>query len=162
MAELSPIDALRRGLLAHFDKPMLPDADQADELIARCESGFEREVFTALTGRGYRVTPQVPAGGFRIDLVVEGALDRRLAIECDGDAFHGPSQWETDIRRQRVLERAGWVFWRCFASTWISRRDEVLGELAARLQAMGIEPVGTAGKATALVARRVAAGPERP
>jgi very-short-patch-repair endonuclease len=162
MAELSPNDALRHGLLAHFDKPMLPDADQADELIARCESGFEREVFTALTGRGYRVTPQVPAGGFRIDLVVEGGLDRRLAIECDGDAFHGPAQWEADIRRQRVLERAGWVFWRCFASTWISRRDEVLGELAARLQAMGIEPVGTAGKAAVLVARRVAAGPESP
>ena len=76
-----------------------------EQRLALCESGFEREVFTALTSRGYRVTPQVPAGGFRIDLVVEGALDRRLAIECDGDAFHGPEQWEADVRRQRVL---GW------------------------------------------------------
>jgi hypothetical protein len=78
-------------------------------------------VFTALTSRGYRGTPKVPAGGFRIDLVVEGALDRRLAIECDGDAFHGPEQCEADVRRQRVLERAVWVFRPCFASSWLSR-----------------------------------------
>ena len=155
LAELSPNDALRRGLLAHFDTKEAPDAAAAEDLMALCESGFEREVFTALTSRGYRVTPQVPAGGFRIDLVVEGALDRRLAIECDGDAFHGPEQWEADVRRQRVLERAGWVFWRCFASSWVRSPDEVLGELVARLEGMGIEPVGAAGRAAVRVERRV-------
>ena len=46
------------------------------------------------------------------------------------------------MQRQRILERAGWVFWRCFASTWSMRRDDVLAELRARLQAMGIEPLG--------------------
>jgi len=156
-AELSPNDRLRLGLLAHFERPMVAGADAPEDLLARCESGFEREVFRALTDRGYRVTPQVPAGGFRIDLVVEGGTDRRLAIECDGDEFHGPDRWEADMRRQRVLERAGWTFWRCFASSWVMRRDAVLDELLARLAAMGIEPGGGGGGIPLLVERRVAA-----
>ena len=162
MAELSPADALRRGLLAHFDTKQAPDEAPAEDLLALCESAFEREVFTALASRGYRVTPQVPVGGFRIDLVVEGALDRRLAVECDGDAFHGPAQWEADVRRQRVLERAGWEFWRCFASSWVRAPDAVLGELLARLEAMGIEPVGAVGRRAASVERRVARDPSVP
>ena len=31
--------------------------------------------------------------------------DRRLAIELDGDKYHGPDRWADDIRRQRALER---------------------------------------------------------
>ena len=46
------------------------------------------------------------------------------------------------MSRQRVLERAGWTFWRCFASTWSLRKDEVLRDLLDRLAAMGIEPIG--------------------
>lgn len=75
-------------------------------------------------------------------MVVEGANDTRLAIECDGDEFHGPDRWPADMQRQRILERAGWVFWRCHASTLALRRDEVLAELRTRLHAMGIEPLG--------------------
>ena len=71
-------------------------------LLADAVSG---EVFDELVARGYRVSPQVRAGGFRIDLVVEGIDDRRLAIECDGDRYHGPERWLDDLRRQRVLER---------------------------------------------------------
>jgi very-short-patch-repair endonuclease len=56
-------------------------------------------------------------GAYRIDMVVEGEGDVRLAIECDGDEYHGPDKWADDMNRQRILERAGWVFWRCFAST---------------------------------------------
>jgi hypothetical protein len=41
--------------------------------------------------------PQVRTGAFRIDMVVEGANDSRLAVECDGDEFHGhlmpPTPW---------------------------------------------------------------------
>ncbi|MVD21663.1 DUF559 domain-containing protein, partial [Vibrio cholerae] len=75
-----------------------------------------------LNGQGYRVTPQVAVGACRVDLVVEGRDDARLAVECDGDKYHGPQQWIEDMRRQRSLERVGWVFWRCFASTLLRRR----------------------------------------
>src|SRR5262249_2176951 len=89
---------------------------------------------------GYRVQPQVGPFGFRIDLVVEGANGRRLAIECDGDRFHGPEQWREDMHRQRVLERAGWQFWRCFASTFYREADLVTADLFGTLSRLGIEP----------------------
>ncbi|WP_038222493.1 DUF559 domain-containing protein, partial [Xanthomonas maliensis] len=111
-------------------------------LRERCESGFELEMFDELVKRGFRVEPQVPCGGYRIDFVVEGNEGRRLAVECDGDRFHGPGQWQDDMARQRVLERAGWTFWRCFASSFVRRRDEVLDDLMRTLARLGIEPLG--------------------
>ncbi|XMM86613.1 DUF559 domain-containing protein [Stenotrophomonas maltophilia] len=100
-------------------------------------------MYDALVERGYRVCPQVRVGSYRIDLVVEGAGDARLAVECDGDQYHGPDQWLHDMRRQRILERAGWKFWRCFASTFVTARQLVLDDLVATLQQNGIEPVGS-------------------
>ena len=146
---------LRLTLLSHFDKPIVADKETAEDLIALCESGFEREFFTMLTSRGYHVIPQVKAGAYRIDMVVEGADDTRLAIELDGDEYHGPDRWPHDMARQRVLERAGWIFWRCFASTWSLRKDEVLAELISQLTAMGVEPIGAASHLPTLVEKRV-------
>lgn len=140
-SDLSQVD-LRRGLLEHFSKPMDGSIEESKSLIGLCESGFEREVYKMLFNRGYRVVPQVKSGAYRIDMVVEGENDARLAIELDGDEFHGPDRWQADIARQRVLERAGWTFWRCFASTWSLHKDDVFQELLARLHAMGIEPLG--------------------
>lgn len=154
LAELSPKD-LRQSLVKHFEAPLLADSADHEALIDLCESGFEREVFTMLSARGYRVIPQVRSGAFRIDMVVESAHEARLAIELDGDEFHGPERWAHDMARQRVLERAGWVFWRCFASTWSLDRDAVFGELIATLERMGIAPIGAANKVPALVERRV-------
>jgi very-short-patch-repair endonuclease len=108
-----------------------------------CESDFEREMFDELVKRGYRLRPQVKVGGYRIDLVVEGAEDRPLAVECDGDRWHGPGQRHDDMLRQRVLERAGWTFWRCFASSFVLKRRDVLSDLFGTLEGMEIEPLGS-------------------
>ena len=153
LTDLSPVD-IRGGLLAHFSKPLDGGTDESKCLVDACESGFETQVYTELFTRGYRVVPQVKAGSFRIDMVVEGGNDSRLAIECDGDEFHGPDRWQADMSRQRVLERAGWTFWRCFASTWSLRKDEVLSELLDRLKAMGIEPLGALERVPSLVEYR--------
>ena len=85
------------------------------------------------------------AGQYRIDLVVEGNGDARLAIECDGDRYHGSDKWADDQHRQRVLERAGWVFWRCFASTYTRRKQIVLADLLRTLTEREIEPTGGEG-----------------
>jgi len=146
---------LRMTLLSHFDKPLAMNGGETERLIDLCESGFEQQVYTELSSRGYRVIPQVKSGAYRIDMVVEGASDIRLAIECDGDEYHGPDRWQHDMNRQRILERAGWVFWRCFASTWILKKDEVLFELLQRLHAMGIDPLGSAERTSSLVEKRV-------
>ena len=154
LSDLSDKD-IRSGLLAHFDNPLVVDKAEAEVLIERCESGFEKQVYTELLSRGYRVTPQVKTGAYRIDMVVEGQGDLRLAIECDGDEFHGADRWQHDLNRQRVLERAGWVFWRCFASTWVLRKDEVMEELVQFLCRMGIEPLGAIDTAARIVEKRV-------
>ena len=154
MSDLSP-SCLRRGLLEHFNsKPDQQGGKTQRDLIELCESGFEREFFTRLTDAGYKVTPQVKVGGFRIDMVIEGADDKRLAIELDGDEFHGPDRWAHDTSRQRVLERAGWVFWRCFASTWISQKETVFAELTQQLRSMEIEPLGDAYFSPNMLERR--------
>src|SRR5262249_53499745 len=107
LEDLNPND-LKARLIAHFNEPMRLETDVRRQGLDACETGFERDVMRRLLERGYRVQPQVGPFGFRIDLVIEGADGRRLAIECDGDRFHGPEQWRDDMRRQRVLERAGW------------------------------------------------------
>ena len=135
-------DSLSGRVLSHFRQPFTQDIRKVELLRDLCESGFEREMFDELTKRGYRIQPQVPCGAYRIDFVVEGGEGRRLAVECDGDRFHGPGQWSDDMARQRVLERAGWTFWRCFASSFARRRAEVLDDLFTTLANLGIEPLG--------------------
>lgn len=137
--ELSDID-LRARLLDHLDNPLGADAPRVKELRDLCESEFEREVYDELIKRGYKVLPQVRAGGYRIDMVVEGGEDRRLAIECDGDQYHGVDRWMEDLARQRVLERMGWRFWRCWASSWIANREGCLTDLLEALATRGVEP----------------------
>ena len=79
---------LRAMLLDHFAAPLRRDPEKKGR--DRCESDFERAVYDELTNRGFRVTPQVSAGGRRIDLVVEGQHGTRLAIKCDGDQYRQP------------------------------------------------------------------------
>ena len=68
---------------AGADQPVESN-EEASSLIELCESGFERNVHTELFKRGYRGLPRLPVTGYRIDMVVEGADDRRRAIEFDG------------------------------------------------------------------------------
>lgn len=135
--------SLTAKLISHFRHPFMHNQTHVTALRELCESEFEREMFDLLVERGYRVRPQVRVSQYRIDFVVEGSEDRRLAVECDGDRFHGPGQWQEDMNRQRVLERAGWTFWRCFASSFVMRRLEVVEDLVATLTRMGIEPLGS-------------------
>jgi very-short-patch-repair endonuclease len=135
-------DSLNGRVIRHFKQPFRQDVRKVQALRDKCQSGFEVEMFDELVKRGFRVEPQVPSGGYFIDFVVEGNEGRRLAIECDGDRFHGPGQWHDDMARQRVLERAGWTFWRCFASSFVRRRQEVLSDLFSALDRLSIEPLG--------------------
>ena len=145
LEHLSEADRLRRSLIVHFTIPFTQDEMRVEDLRKLCESPFEREMYDELTQRGYWVTPQVRVGQYRIDMVMEGHNDARLAVECDGDKYHAEDKWADDMQRQRVLERAGWVFWRCFASAFIRRRKDVLDDLLKTLAELGIEPIGAEG-----------------
>jgi len=146
---------LRRYLLEFFEETrpleiaginiqeLARKAAQANRSIEKppqpFDSWFEVDVAIEIAGKNYRVIPQFDVAGKRIDLVVEGG-HARLAVECDGDQFHPPEQYEQDDQRQRILERCGWVFYRIRASGFYADRKEALTGLWRMLEERGITP----------------------
>ncbi len=134
-------DYLRHSLIDHFSQPFESNSNNLHS-IGRdlCDSSLERDIFDWLKSSGYRFRPKVAVGIHIVDFVVEGVSDKRLAIECDGDKYQGPESWTQSIEKQRALERTGWKFWRCFASSFILSRDKIIDELEATLRDYGILP----------------------
>jgi very-short-patch-repair endonuclease len=149
-------DCLRRRLLDFCQRrPSIPESlyeerERLEQELRRSphrlgeqpepyESWFEVEVALELMRRNYRVRPQYEVAGKFIDLVVEG-LEARLAVECDGDAWHGPEHYEQDMARQRQLERAGWTFARIRESEFYVNRERALREIIQACDELGISP----------------------
>lgn len=110
---------------------------------------FEQRVYLRIKARGYTVAPQVKVGRKRIDLVVYGSHSS-LAVECDGDYWHGDIDTQVlDIRREQELARTGWQFWRIGESMFARDPDAALEPLWTALAARGIEPLSDNGAATA-------------
>lgn len=137
--ELHP-DDVRGRFIRYCQNPARVD-EATSEAEDRFDSDFERDVYRHLVARGYRVKVQHRVGRFRIDLVVEGRRGR-LAVELDGDAYHGPDRWEADRNRQAILERLGWTFHRIRGSAYYRDPDAALAGLWDRLEALGIRPAG--------------------
>ncbi|SCF41544.1 Protein of unknown function [Micromonospora purpureochromogenes] len=128
-----------RGLLLTYCQNVTVAEEAHDDLEKRCDSDFEREVLRRILLRGYRPLPQFRIGSYRIDFVLPAPDGRRLAIECDGDAYHGPEQWESDMRRQGVLERVGnCVFVRIRGSVFSRDPEAALEPLWQRIDELGI------------------------
>jgi very-short-patch-repair endonuclease len=148
---------LRRRLLEFFQqtKSQIIAGIDCDELRRQSEgvnrsiikppnpfdSWFEVDVSLEIARRGYQVLPQFNVAGKRIDIVVEGG-QARLAVECDGDEFHGVDNYENDMQRQRKLERCGWVFFRVRASEFYSDKKGALSYLWKMLNERGITAQG--------------------
>jgi very-short-patch-repair endonuclease len=158
--EMLKPDDLKAKVLRHFKNPMAGRGTPAGDLMSLCQSGFERDVLARLLALGYRVQPQVKVGPFSIDLVVEGRDDRRLAIELDGDQYHGPERWADDLARQRVMERVGWRFWRCWGSSFRLDPEGCLDDLVRALGSLGIEPMSAREASTVWTEFRTTAPPE--
>ena len=125
------IDSIRRlAMSGARDRTRPPDP---------FDSWFEVDVFIKIVGRGYRIYPQFEVAGYRIDMVIEG-LKGRLAVECDGDAWHGPDRYEQDTRRQRELVRCGWTFWRLKGSDFYRDPELALNSLWEELEALKVWP----------------------
>jgi very-short-patch-repair endonuclease len=135
-AALNPSD-VRRSIIEYVDG--FQYQEEPGDLYQLTESKFERDVLRDLLQRGYNVKPQYRVGNFRIDFVVTIAPGYRLAIECDGDTFHGPAQIKDDVRRQRVLERLGWNFWRIRASTYYLDCERAIQPLWQRLEDLRLQ-----------------------
>jgi very-short-patch-repair endonuclease len=96
-------------------------------------SWFEVDVALEIHRKGYHVIPQFPIAGHHIDLVIEGGI-ARLAVECDGDNWHGADRYEADMQRQRQLERCDWEFFRVRESAFYANKEEALAGLWQALE----------------------------
>jgi very-short-patch-repair endonuclease len=121
------------------DDRIATEAVPENVCVETFDSLFEQRVFNRLFDRGYSVIPQYPAEGYQIDLVVVGSKGR-LAIECDGDEWHGPAAYEADLARQRDLERCGWQFFRIRESAFYVDQASTLEGLWQTLNELGIHP----------------------
>lgn len=146
---------LRRQLLQFFEntKPQQIAGIERVELEQRAsldnrgivnppapfDSWFEIDVALELLRKGFTVLAQYEVAGKLIDLVVEGG-QARLAIECDGDHWHGADRYDDDMQRQRQLERCGWEFFRVRESAFYASKEEALAGLWRVLQERGINP----------------------
>ena len=151
--DLGPED-LRRRLIEFFQNPMHGvlqkqsiDLDhlEREARVRRIrgnqpepyESWFEVDVALELLRLRFVVHPQVEISNYRIDLVVEGN-DARLAVECDGDEWHGEDSYEHDMARQRQLERAGWSFVRIRESAFYVNRKAAVKTVVDACNELGI------------------------
>jgi len=123
----------------------VPDDVQVDPF----ESLFEQHVYNSIFERGYTVVPQWEIYGYRIDLVIVGGQSR-MAVECDGDRWHGADRYEQDLARQRELERCGWTFFRVRASSYYQDSQAALAPLWDLLDAHEIRPIGWAAPSRGL------------
>ena len=150
--DLSP-QCLRRRLLEFFEHKVVAKAgeytlQQLQTLRALrneaqrtpFESWFEVDVAIEILKRGYKIQPQYAVADWRIDLVVIGNSSK-LAVECDGDYWHGEEQYDDDIRRQQQLERCGWEFFRVKSSTFYYNRELAMQKLWMMLENRKIFPV---------------------
>ncbi|NEE03787.1 hypothetical protein G1H10_26820 [Phytoactinopolyspora halotolerans] len=108
-----------------------------DRVVPPFDSLFEQRVYNRVVDQGYTVIPQYEASGYRIDMVVVGG-STRLAIECDGDHWHGPEAYESDLARQRDLERCGWQFFRVRESAFYVDPAAALHDLWELLRSLDI------------------------
>ena len=134
---------MRHHLLSYMLDPRRQTTEEGEQHF---ESKFERHVYQRITARGFHVRTQVCVGDpanhrYRIDLVVEG-MQGRLAVECDGDKWHGPDRYEQDMARQRDLERAGWQFARIRGGDFYRDSEQAMQSVWMELDRLGIQPGG--------------------
>lgn len=136
--DLSNSNDLRFKLLDHFlnYKPSTPPISTPIERTlgnqpAPFDSWFEVDVFNDIVNKGFSVKPQyeVAKGKYRIDLVAFFPDGTKIAIECDGDKWHGADKYQDDMLRQKVLERCGWQFFRIRGGEYYSNKEKALEPL---------------------------------
>ena len=133
---------LRRLLIEYVRDPGARRRS-VQEAAHRAESPFECAVIERLVMLGYRVESQVWVGRYRIDMVVSDSRNQ-VALECDGDRYHGIDQIPEDMARQAVLERAGWRFVRIRGTRYYRDPEGTMAWVLSELRRLGVEPMGAA------------------
>ncbi|WP_173158813.1 AAA domain-containing protein [Phytohabitans suffuscus] len=133
LADLHPDDA-RAALLAYAQRPPAPP-----EVGGEPVTEFQRAVQRRLSAAGLRAVPQFRIGTFKVDFMIAAPDGRRLAVECDGDSYHGAEAFAHDLRRQAILERVGnCVFVRLRASVFHRDPEAAMRPVWERAEELGL------------------------
>lgn len=136
--DLSNTNDLRYKLLDHFKnynsyQPIFntPIERRMGTQPEPFDSWFEVDVYNDIVRKQLSIIPQyeVAKGRYKIDMVALLPDGTKIAIECDGDKWHGPEQHQNDIMRQKVLERCGWQFFRVRGYEYYTNRAKALAPL---------------------------------
>ena len=114
-----------------------------DTDLSPFDSYFEEDFYNLIRSQlksGYTIQNQIASCGFKLDFVISNSHSgKKIAIECDGpthfkdevDELYG-IHIQSDEERQRVLEAAGWNFYRIKYIDWIDEsfdRQTVVDDL---------------------------------
>lgn len=112
------------------------------------DSYFEEEFYIFIKsklGKNYIIQNQIESCGFKLDFVINNKKNgKRIAVECDGPT-HFENELdeecgiyvESDQERQKVLEAAGWNFYRLRYLDWLNDnfdRDSIHKEIVGLLK----------------------------
>jgi hypothetical protein len=139
--KLEPIGSTAEWLSA-FDRNIKSASRARGNQPEPFDSWFEVDVFKRILAKGYRVIPQYEIAGKRIDMVIDGPKGR-IAVECDGDEWHGPAHALADFNRQRMLERCKFTFWRILGSDFYLDPEESMNSLWLLLDDLGFSGART-------------------
>lgn len=109
-------------------------------------SWFEVEVYNDILDKNYQVIPAHKVASYEIDLVPICADGTKVAVECDGDYWHSEEQYDNDMQRQDILERAGWQFFRIRYSEYVRDKYKATQGLWELLEQHSIKPKPTESK----------------
>lgn len=130
-------DCYRKKIIEYYNvfaKTSGTELKSLEELLRQVDvnSGdFERSVCTFLFDNefGNYLFPQFSVGNYNIDFALI-RNNQKIAIECDGQQYHSSTkQIQNDIKRQLILERAGWKFLRIQSIDWFSNQAIIKEEI---------------------------------
>jgi len=130
--QLSEFRALIRMMVIALECWIMREKIIWDYQYAKTQSPIERKLYNLLKEKGYRVKTQVPCGKFFIDIAIPRY---KLAIECDGKAYHSsPDQKRHDDRKNRYLRKNGWSVLRFSGSDINSKLGSVFKRIESKIR----------------------------
>ncbi|MBS7531101.1 DUF559 domain-containing protein [Hazenella sp. IB182353] len=120
--ELESLPAFLRAIGRMIESRILGDTAVFDYQFAKTQSPIERRVYNALKSR-YKLKTQVKVDKYRIDIAIP---KYKIAIECDGKAFHSSHyDKKRDRYKDEILRAHGWTVLR-FTGTTINKNMKVI------------------------------------
>lgn len=132
-------DCYRKKMLDYYqgffaENAVKTSIKNLDHLLSKVDANsgdFEQGVCKLLYNNnlGDYLHPQFRVSKYVIDFGII-MNNKKLAIECDGFTYHsGFAKIQEDMKRQLILERAGWKFFRIQRTDWFYQNEKVSKEL---------------------------------